>query len=322
MVTEFHARHILVRVDDTHRRSAGRAPKIDTLRGAHRRRRRLRQGRQERFAKTPARKAQGRRPGLVPARRVRPGLRQPGRGARRRPGVRAVPHRRRLAHRPAPRHAPDRRQRPEPPRADPRDDRPPQARGRVRTASCAKCAAKPSSTCASAEPPTSPRSRRPPTPADAATPRQRRLSDTAAARAGPGRAGRHRPGTVRAARAAAARRIARWPPSPIRAPCRRPPHALGLPLRLLDAGRARRAPGELALRRDPAMPRPSRSATPIRRNAAAVIAALHRPARGCLRRRLRRPGHRPGAQGQRSTPAASPTPAPPNCSPSRPAATW
>ena len=68
------------------------------------------------------------------------------------------------------------------------------------TATCASCVAKPSSTCAPATPRRRDRAtrphRRPPTAAECPLP---------AARAGTGRAGRHWPGTVRAARPAAAR---------------------------------------------------------------------------------------------------------------------
>ena len=222
---------------------------------------------------------------------------------------------------------------PEPAHADARGDRPAQARGRIqplparnarrgvrRTAPRSPCRrhragadARSGSAPAERRPPKRPR-RRPPTAAD---------DDAAAAGAGAGRAGRHRPRTLRAARADAADGLHARSPSPIPARLaggRR--CARSLPLRVLRA-RGERADQPGDLRRAPG---PQRRAGRVRPRRSAQRAGGDRRAarrRASTASTARSTAWSPArCTRPRSTPAASPTPAPPNCSHDRPDATW
>jgi peptidyl-prolyl cis-trans isomerase SurA len=105
MVTQVHARHILIRVNDTVTEAAAKA-KIDTIAA------RLKGGAD--FAQVAREESQdlssqtkGGDLGLVRSGAVRHRLRRPGGRTERRPDFRSIPYRRRLAHRPTRRNAPN-----------------------------------------------------------------------------------------------------------------------------------------------------------------------------------------------------------------------
>ncbi len=240
--------------------------------------------------RTPTRRRRGGDLGWFAPDAFGPAFGAAGRGAGRRPGVRAVPHRGRLAHRPARGHAARPTSATQNRRAQvARDHRPPQAGRRVEPLPARDARRSLRRRAHRQRPPPSSRSR-PPAAAD--------VPLRAPARAGSGRTGRHRPRAVRAAGTAAAR-TTRWSPSATRDTLQAAADALGLPLRLLPADDAAgTARATLALVDGAQRRRAPRSARPTRATPRAVIARTARGGRCLPATAIRRAGHRAGAQGR------------------------
>ena len=166
-VTEYHARHILVRVTPVQDAAAAKA-KIDTLRA------RIAGGADfvevaKESSEDANSKADGGDLGWFEGDAFGPAFGKEVAGTQRRPGFPAFPHRGRLAHRAAHRRTPDRRHQCHPACPGARDHRPPQAGGGIQPLPAAKCAAKPTSTSATASkqrPPQRPSQHPPPAAAE------------------------------------------------------------------------------------------------------------------------------------------------------------